>query len=54
MAYRVDFTIRIAGLEHETCHYCADLTAVNVLLAQVEEWQGWGISIHQIEEEERC
>lgn len=47
LVYRVNYTLRIDGLEHETCHYCETLQGVNELLGWLEERGAWGISIHE-------
>ena len=49
LTYRVNYTIRIDGPEPAPCHYCENRAGDNALLERLEEWQAWGISIHQQE-----
>jgi len=50
MIYRLTFTLRIDGLETQSCHYCLDLAEVNRMLQTLEQEHGaWGFQIHAIE-----
>lgn len=59
MTYRLDYTIRLDGQQHESCQYCEGLANVNKTLRTLEERGAWGFSIHllyesdQREEDER-
>lgn len=53
MRFRLDFTVRMDGLECDSCHYCEDLAAVNRALEKLETRGAWGFSIHALPEEER-
>jgi hypothetical protein len=47
LTYRINYTLRLNGLEHETCHYCETLEGVNAFLLKLEGWGAWGIEIHE-------
>ena len=47
LTYRINYTLRIDGLEWESCHYCETLQGVNAFLAWLEERGAWGVEIHE-------
>ena len=47
--YRLDYTLRIDGLERQSCHYSLDLIGINAALEVLEQELGaWGFSIHDV------
>lgn len=53
MKYRLDYTIRVNGLECSSCHYCPDLQTLNETLASLQENDAWGFSVHETTEVEQ-
>jgi hypothetical protein len=53
MKYRLDYTLRVDGLERGSCHYCPDLETLNETLATLEEHKAWGFAVHETTTEEQ-